>query len=351
MFTRNRVKAYPVIFSENNLKRGNARIVVANSGCANACTGEEGRQNVRRMASRAAGKFNLSEKDAVVASTGVIGVQLPIAKIETGIEALNVSIDGGHDFARAIMTTDTMPKEIALSVENGKYTIAGVAKGSGMIHPDMATMFCFITTDAAVEHGFLKKALRKSVDKSFNMISVDGDTSTSDIVAVLANGRAGNKAITVNNGQVFQEALDYICTYLAKLIARDGEGATKMIEVTVEKAASLEEARNAARTVTSSSLLKSAIHGNDPNWGRIAAAIGRSGASIDEENMEIYINESCIFKGGQPQDFDAERMSTAIKKSENVLLRICLNTGRHSATGWGCDLSEEYVTINSDYTT
>jgi glutamate N-acetyltransferase / amino-acid N-acetyltransferase len=351
MFTRNKVKAYPVAFSEHNLSGGSARVIVANAGCANACTGEVGKGNVHKMAHLAAAKFGVADNEAIVASTGVIGVQLPIEKIANGIAALKATPEGGHDFARAIMTTDTLPKEIALSVDGGKYTIAGVAKGSGMIHPDMATMFCFITTDAEVELEFLRKALKKSVDRSFNMISVDGDTSTSDIVAILANGKAGNAPINSRNGKSFQDALDEICIYLAKFIARDGEGATRLIEVIAENAASSREAKTAARTVASSYLLKSAIHGNDPNWGRIAAAVGRSGVKAEQDLMEISINNAGVFKNGMPTDFDAEALSAAMKESDAVTIRICLNQGRFKATAWGCDLSEEYVTINSDYTT
>jgi len=350
-FTTNQIKSYPVIFSQTNLKNGVAQLIVANAGCANACTGEEGVSNTETMARHTGAKLGVLSGDVVVASTGVIGVQLPIDRIKTGIDNLNISKDGGRDFARSIMTTDTFPKEIAVLVENENYTIAGVAKGAGMIHPDMATMFCFITTDANVEVNFLRKALKNSVDNTFNMITVDGDTSTSDIITVLANGLAGNKKIQEKNGAVFQEALNYVCTFLAKCIARDGEGATKLIEVVVDKVSSERDARIAARTIAGSSLVKSAIHGNDPNWGRIAAAIGRCPVKVEEKKLEIFICDICVFKNGKPETIDENGLSNSISGSKTVNIKVCLNDGKFSATSWGCDLSEEYVTINSAYTT
>jgi glutamate N-acetyltransferase/amino-acid N-acetyltransferase len=288
-------------------------------------------------------------------------VPLPMDKIRDGIARIDISCGKGADLALAMMTTDTFAKEIALFVETEsfRFTIGGVAKGAGMIHPDMATMLCFITTDASIEAGFLQSALNKAVgatlnravESTFNMITVDGDTSPSDMVIVLANGLAGNKIINKGNGKSFREALDEVCLYLAKSIARDGEGATKLIEVVVEGAASQNEARLAARTVAGSPLVKSAIHGNDPNWGRVVAALGRSGARVVEKKLDVYLNNVCVMKQGSPVTFDKKELSLSLAESKDVLIRASLNLGRGKATAWGCDLSKEYVTINSAYTT
>jgi len=231
-----------------------------------------------------------------------------------------------------------------------KFTMGGVAKGAGMIHPNMATMLCFITTDAAVSADFLQAALHKAVDGSFNMVSIDGDTSPSDCVFLLANGLAGNEPIDFDNGDTFQEALTAVCTHLAKSVARDGEGATKLIEVTIEGAEGQIWARQAARTIAGSPLVKAAIHGSDPNWGRIVAALGRSGARVSEDRLDVYLNDICVMKQGCPAPFSKAKAST-LSNSDNVLIRLCLNLGDGQATAWGCDLSEEYVRINSAYTT
>jgi len=251
------------------------------------------------------------------------------------------------------MTTDTRPKEIAVRVDSkgGKFTIGGVAKGAGMIHPNMATVLCFIATDAVVSADFLRAALHTAVDGSFNMVSIDGDTSPSDCTFLLANGLAGNESVTFGNGEAFQEALNAVCTHLAKSIARDGEGATKLIEVTIEGAEDLVSARQAARAVASSSLVKAATHGNDPNWGRIVAALGRSGARVREDKLDVYLNEVCVVKQGSLFPFNKVDTITTLGNTDNVLIKLCLNLGDGKATAWGCDLSEEYVTINSAYTT
>jgi len=351
VFTTNAIKSAPVILSRNHLKDKKARAVVVNSGCANACTGDSGMADAVEMAKLAAEKLEVSAEDVLVASTGVIGVSLPMERICTGIHQVALKKDGGHDFARAMMTTDTFPKEIALSVksEPGEFTIGGVAKGAGMIHPNMATMLCFLTTDAAVEAGFLQAVLQKAVDNSFNMITVDGDTSPSDTVVILANGLSQTKTINKRNGGLFQKALDEVCIYLAKCVARDGEGATKLIEVVVEAAVNEAQARLAARTVASSPLFKAAIHGNDPNWGRAVAALGRSGVEVNEKKLEVYLNDVCVMKQGSPVSFDKQKVSAGLAGRE-VSARLCLNLGQGKAVAWGCDLSEEYVTINSDYT-
>jgi glutamate N-acetyltransferase/amino-acid N-acetyltransferase len=353
VFTINAIKAAPVILSQNNLRNKRAQALVVNSGCANACTGDAGLADAVEMANLVAGKLNIKPEDVLVASTGVIGVPLPMEKIRAGIAQIDISCGKGADLALAMMTTDTFAKEIALFVEteSGRFTIGGVAKGAGMIHPNMATMLCFITTDASVDAGFLQLALNKAIDATFNMITVDGDTSPSDMVVILANGLAGNKIINRGNGKSFQEALNEVCLYLAKSIARDGEGATKLIEVVIENAASQSEARLAARTIAGSPLVKSAIHGNDPNWGRVVAALGRSGARVVEEKLDVYLNNVCVMKQGCPATFNKKELSISLAESKDALIRLCLNLGKGKATAWGCDLSKEYVTINSAYTT
>jgi len=274
--------------------------------------------------------------------------------IRTGLNQIVLSSNGGHELARAMMTTDTVPKEaaVAVSTDDCRFTIGGVAKGSGMIHPELGTMLCFLTTDAAVELEFLKSALRRAVDTSFNMISVDGDTSPSDTVLIMANGLAGNVPITVGSqlADAFQPALEQVCIYLARAIAGDGEGATRLIEVTVSGAASEAEARLAARTVVSSPLVKTAVHGADPNWGRIIVAVGRSGVAVEEAKIDLDIGEVSVVRGGLPLPFPEEGVVQVLKQSQ-VPIRVHLNLGTASATAWGCDLSEEYVTINSQYLT
>ena len=351
VFTVNQIKSAPVIMSQKHLAGRRAQAIVANSGCANACVGEQGSADALEMAGLAAAKLGIPPEDVLVASTGVIGVPLPMDRVRVGIKEIELSREGGHDFARAIMTTDTRPKEIATQVGAGDFIIGGAAKGAGMIHPDLATMLCFITTDASVDASFLQSSLVKAVEISLNMISVDGDTSPSDCVFLLANGLAGNEMISFGNGDAFQEALSAVCVHLAKSIARDAEGATKLIEVAVEGAKEQVQARLAARTIASSPLVKAAMHGNDPNWGRIVAALGRSGAQLVAERLDVYLNNICVMKGGCRTPFNKKELRTALAKANDVLIRVCLNLGNGKATAWGCDLSEEYVRINSEYTT
>jgi len=250
------------------------------------------------------------------------------------------------------MTTDTVPKEVAVRAAEGNFIVGGVAKGAGMIHPDLATFLCFLTTDAGVELAFLKSALRQAADLSFNMVSIDGDTSTNDTVLLLANGVAGGEIISSGSGraEIFQQALNALCLYLAKATARDGEGATKLVEVTVNGAPNVAEARAAARTVVSSSLVKTAIYGSDPNWGRILAAVGRSGVEVVEAKIDLYLGKLCLLKAGRPQSFDREEAVKLLKEKE-ISIILDLNLGGGTATAWGCDLTEEYVKINSHYTT
>ncbi len=354
LFTTNRIKAAPVVLSQERLRGGRAMAVVANSGCANACTGEQGLADAVEMARLVARGMGISPEDVLVASTGVIGQRLPMKLIRDAIDRVAFSREGGHELAKAIMTTDTVPKETAAVVRVGKseFTIGGAAKGSGMIHPDLATLLCFLTTDAVVDVDFLRLSLRKAADVSFNMLSIDGDTSPNDMVLIMANGRAGNEVLGQGSEQAgaFQQALDQVCIYLAKSIARDGEGASKLIEVTVGGAPSMAEARLAARTVVSSPLVKAAVHGSDPNWGRIMAAVGRSGVEVVESKIDLHIGDICVVREGKPVPFSEGELLRVLSDRE-VPIGVQLNLGAATATAWGCDLSEEYVTINSQYMT
>ena len=354
LFTTNRIKAAPVVLCQQRLAAGRAVAIVVNSGCANAFTGEEGLADAAEMADLAAKNIGVSPENVLAASTGVTGQPLPMKLIRAGIGQIVLTKDGGHELARAIMTTDTMAKEAAVAVTAGgdEFIIGGVAKGSGMIHPELATLLCLLTTDAAVDIDFLKLALQKAADVSFNMVSIDGDTSPNDVVLVMANGLAGNKVISPDSREAsaFQQGLDQVCIYLAKGIAGDGEGASKLIEVTVSRAISVAEARLAARTVVSSPLVKAAVHGSDPNWGRIIAAVGRSGTEVVESKIDLYLGNICLVRAGKPQPFSKPRVVEILSESE-VPISLRLNLGTASATAWGCDLSEEYVTINSQYMT
>ncbi len=350
VFTTNRVKAASVVLSQQRLRDGKAEAVAVNSGCANACTGKRGMKDAVEMAKLVAGKLGIVEDDVLVASTGVIGTTLPMERIKTGIEEITLTTEGGHELARAIMTTDTVPKEAAVKAEG--FTIGGMAKGSGMIHPNLATMLCFLTTDANIDADYLRTALKEAVDISFNMLSIDGDDSTNDMVLIMANGKSRGEPVVAGSEQAerFREALNKVCIYLAKELARDGEGATRLIEVNVSGAASLEDARIAARTIVGSMLLKAAVHGSDPNWGRIIAAAGRSGAALEEDKLYLEIGGVCLVKDGAPVNYDKDKVVKHLGGDE-VRIDLKLNMGNAAATAWGCDLSEEYVTINSEYTT
>lgn len=354
-FTTNKVRAASVQLTQRRLAEGQpVRAVVINSGVANACTGPEGLADALEMARLAAAKVGVATEQVLVASTGVIGVRLPLHKIARGLQEIVLRPDGGHDLARGMMTTDTRPKEVALrlSLEGREVALGGVAKGAGMIHPNMATMLAFIATDAAIERPFLEAALRRSVDLSFNMISVDGDTSPSDTVLLLANGRAGNSPLRADSPEAptFQAALDQACAFLAQAIVRDGEGATKFIEVRVSGAQNEAQARLAARAVARSNLVKAAVYGSDPNWGRILGAIGYSGADVDPDIADIAIGEIELMRGGKILPFDRAAASAALQGPE-VLIKAHLHLGPGEATAWGCDLTEKYVEINAKYTT
>lgn len=354
VFTRNQVRAAPVRLSEQRLAAGTARGVVVNAGNANACTGAQGVRDAEEMTALSAARYGLAPETFLVASTGVIGVNLPMEKVRDGIARIAVSVASGHEAALAIMTTDTRSKERAVQIEiQGRtVTIGGMAKGSGMIHPNMATMLGFITTDAAVDPTFLRDAVHRAADVSFNLISVDGDTSTNDTLIVLANGAAENPTITAGTPDAvrFQEALDDVAIDLAKAIARDGEGATKLIEMVVDGARSTADARKAARAVVSSSLFKAAVYGADPNWGRILCALGYSGAEVDAERADIRIGDVYLMRGGEIQPFDKAHAAAQLK-GPDVYVFADLHLGDASARAWGCDLTEEYVDINGRYTT
>jgi len=354
LFTSSKIKSAPVTLCQKKIQKGSAVALVVNSGCANAYTGEQGLADANEMVTLAAEAIGEPPEEVLVASTGVTGQLLPMKLIKDGISQIILSHDGGHELARAIMTTDTVTKETAIAIKDGgsEFTIGGIAKGSGMIHPALATMFCFLTTDAAVDLHFLRSALRKAVDISFNMISVDGDMSPSDTVLIMANGLAGNEPISSGSqmADTFQQALDKICIYLAKALVRDGEGATKFIEVTVDGAISSTEARLAARTIVSSSLVKAAMNGSDPNWGRILMALGQSGIEVIESKIDLYLGDINVLKGGRPLPFSIQKAVQVLKQSE-VFINVHLNLGTASATAWGCDLSKEYITINSQYMT
>ena len=350
VFTTNKVKAAPVLLDQKRLKKGTVRAVVMNSGSANACTGERGMKDAMEMTKLVARQTGVAPEEALAASTGVIGVPLPMKRIREAMPRIILSIQGGHDLARAIMTTDTVPKEAAVKADG--FILGGMLKGAGMIYPELATMLCFLTTDAPVDGAFLKQALRKAADISFNMLSIDGDSSTNDTVLIMANGLAGGEMIKKGNrrAEVFQRALDKICVYLAKESARDGEGATKLIEVKVSGAATKKDAQKAARTIVSSMLVKAAVHGSDPNWGRVLAAAGRSGIALEPGKVELYIGDTRMVKGGEPVPFDKKGVVKYLAGKE-VHITLNLHLGRGEAVAWGCDLSEEYVKINAEYTT
>ncbi len=361
VFTRNQVVAAPVIVDRETLQKNCEKIhaVVANSGNANACTGQPGLANARSMQSLAAGAVGCHADQVLVLSTGVIGVQLPMDRIACGINevANNLESSGGSLAAQAIMTTDTYPKHSAVRVElaDGVVTIGGIAKGSGMIHPNMATMLGVLTTDAAVEPSVLQKTLRTAIDQSFNLISVDGDTSTNDTVLLLANGAGGVEVADQNDVAQFQGALNDICTKLAKSIVRDGEGATKFVEINVAGAPDDQAAHAIASTIATSPLVKTAFAGSDANWGRILAAAGRAGIPFDQHQVSLFIG---ITDPGQLQLVD-QGTSTPYQESDAAAIfgepefKILFDMGNGSgvATMWTSDLSHEYVTINADYRT
>jgi glutamate N-acetyltransferase/amino-acid N-acetyltransferase len=358
MFTSNKVKAAPVILSSKLVKSGKARAIVVNSGSANACTGSQGLKDAQAMVDAAAKALDVSKKLVLVASTGSIGKLLPMKKIKKGIPKLakKISKSGSSLFARTIMTTDTRPKDIAVEIllKGKKVRIGGAVKGAGMINPDLlhATMLGFISTDAKIKSGLLKKALFEAVNDSFNMVTVDNDRSTNDSVFALANGKSGCSEIQAGTGgyKKFADALKFVCTYLAKEIARDGEGATKFIEVKVSGGKTLSDARCAAKAVAGSNLVKAAVFGGDPNWGRIMSALGYSGVQINPNRIDISIGKAKVVKSGKGVKFSTSSVLGHLK-GKKILFAINLNMGSGAATAWGCDLTDGYVKVNADYHT
>ncbi len=351
VFTQNQSTAAPVHVSKAHTTNASLRAAVVNSGNANCATGAQGLEDAREMTQLAAALVGCAAEDVFVNSTGIIGHYLPMELLRAAIPQLQPSPDGGEAFARSIMTTDTFQKESVATFEvNGiEYTIGGCAKGAGMIHPDMATMLAFFTTDAPVAASDLDSAFRHAMDRSINMVTVDGDTSTNDSSVILANGAAGGEALSGVSLDAFRDALAEASIPLAKMIARDGEGATKRIAMTVSGAKTWEDAREVARTVVVSPLLKAALSKYDPNWGRILMAAGRAGVPYDLDKVKIWISDLCVFDGTATGVPDEE--ASAKTQGEEVFLRMDLGQGSSEATAWGCDLTEEYVRFNADYVT
>lgn len=354
LFTTNLCCAAPVLVSRSHLEKsgGMVRAVICNSGNANAATGEKGMDDARAMAEAVASDFGLNPEEVIVASTGVIGQLLPMEKVVGGISSLPLVLqrESCLDAAGAIMTTDTFPKFFTLDVElsGGKCRLSGIAKGSGMISPNMATMLAFMTTDAKIDPSLLKQALEKANRNSFNAITVDGDTSTNDMAMIMASGFGLEILPGSDDFGLFSDALEALMTFLAKLIVIDGEGATKLVGITVEGAADRKDAEIAARTIAQSSLVKTAIHGEDANWGRIIAAAGRSGALFNQDDLELYFNDLCILKPSFIADFSEDAAAEIMsKKAYDIILRVGKGPGK--ATIWTCDLSREYVDINGSY--
>lgn len=361
VFTTNVVKAAPVLWDKEVVEsEWEAQAIVVNSGIANACTGKLGYEYCRETAGAAADALEISPQSVLICSTGVIGMQLPMEKMTEGVRMLAKAIkpgeEAGTDAAKAIMTTDTRNKQVAVKVTIGgkEVTIGGMCKGSGMIHPNMCTMLAFVTTDVNISKKLLQEALSADVQDTFNMVSVDGDTSTNDTLLVLANGQAGNPEITEKGADydTFVEALHYVNETLAKKIAGDGEGATALFEVKVIHADNKEDAKTLAKSVITSSLTKAALFGHDANWGRILCALGYSGAKFDPEAIELYLESSAgkilIFKDGMAADYSEEEATRILSCSEVTAL-VDMKMGEAEATAWGCDLTYDYVKINADY--
>jgi glutamate N-acetyltransferase/amino-acid N-acetyltransferase len=356
MFTSNRIKAAPVLVSRRNVQKGIARAIVANSGNANACTGEDGIAAALGMTVAAAGNIGCDPSEILVASTGVIGRPFPIEKVTAGIPRAigKLSVEGGALAARAIMTTDTVPKETSIEIDPGDVPVrlGAIAKGAGMIRPDMATMFCFITTDADIELSALRKALRHAVGTSFNCITVDGDMSTNDTVFILANGMAGNQTLRSRSKafDVFTEGLTEVCLRMAKALVMDGEGATKFIAIRVAGAASKEEARQVGLAIANSPLVKTAFFGCDPNWGRIICAAGYSGVAVDESRIAIAMNDTVLFDTGRVVPFHETELRKSLAARE-ISVDISLGMGQAETTIYTTDMSHDYIKINAEYTT
>ena len=357
VFTQNLVVAAPVLVSREHLRSKTHRAIIVNSGCANAVTGAEGLANSQRTTQILADFFNCNVREILVCSTGVIGVQLNMEKLESGIREAtsNLAAENGFKIAEAIMTTDTKPKRAAKSFTLGgkRVTIAGVAKGAGMIHPNMATLLSFVTTDASISKKVLQTALNTAVNLSFNRVTIDGDTSTNDTLAVLANGAAENPMIENLSGadyERFLKGLIEVCQDLAIQVARDGEGARKLITIHVKNAPNEKMAHKIAETIATSPLVKTAIAGEDANWGRILAAAGRAGVKFDVTKVDIKLGDLFVAKNGRGLKFD-EAKALVILKKDDIKITLNLNQGAAEVTEWTCDLTEEYIQINADYRT
>jgi len=351
VFTTNRAQAGPVLVSREHLASGRARAAVVNAGCANAATGEVGLADAREMATLVAQGLSCRSEEIVVASTGVIGVRLPMEKLRAGVPRAvrQLSVDGAGDAARAILTTDTRPKEVLVEValSSGTVRIGGMAKGAGMIAPRMATMLAFFTTDAGLEAAALERALREAVGASLNRITVDGDTSTNDMALILSSGVAA-RVLPGSDETAFREGLVIAARRIAEMIVRDGEGATRVAEVRVEGAASDADADAIARTIAESPLVKTALHGGDPNWGRILAAAGRAGVAFDVKGMDIWIGDVWVAEGGAARAYN-EAVAAAAMGEDPVRLRVRLRDGGATSWMWTTDLSHGYVDVNAHY--
>jgi len=357
LFTTNKIYAAPVKLSRKVAQKGRIRAFVVNSGNANACTGEQGYRDAEEMARIAAKCLKISEDEILIASTGIIGRSLPMDKVATGIKTAASSLGNtpahGNNMARAIMTTDTKQKDIAvrLKINNKDVIVGGITKGAGMIAPNLATMLCFLTTDVSMPAPLLHECLRNAVESSFNRITIDGHMSTNDTIAIIANGASGvNITSKGPELQIFQDGLNYVTSYLAKAIVKDGEGATKFIQIDVAGARSRSDATKIARSVADSPLVKTAINGEDPNWGRIVSAAGYAGVELNESTTNLYINDILIFARGMPTLCDLNQLSTSMKNTD-INIRLELGLGDCTDTLWTCDLSHEYVTINAEYHT
>ncbi|MGO4788225.1 bifunctional glutamate N-acetyltransferase/amino-acid acetyltransferase ArgJ [Paenibacillus sp. 2KB_20] len=358
VYTTNLIQAAPLKVTRESLQDGKLRAIVVNSGNANACTGKQGEEDAYTMRASTAAQFDLEENDVAVASTGVIGELLKMDRVTSGIAGLPARLSGGSEgaesFSQAILTTDLVKKEACVTVQvNGtKVTIAGTAKGSGMIHPNMATMLGFMTTDAVIGQDALQLLLRQSTNLTFNMITVDGDTSTNDMLVAMASGLAGHEALSPEHPDwdAFAAGFHYVCQQLAKAIARDGEGASRLIEVRVNGAESDDDAQAIAKTIIGSSLVKSAVFGADANWGRIIAAVGRAGRPVNPETVDIAIGPISVLEQSRPVAFD-EDAALVYLQGDTVDIDVKLHIGNGSATAWGCDLTYDYVRINAAYRT
>ncbi len=355
VFTTNKVRAAPVILSEKHVENGKARAIIANAGNANACTGDPGLNDARRTADLVSRELGINPEDVLVASTGVIGEYLDMDLIAGAIPGLTKALtpDAVPLAAQAIMTTDSFPKISSFVGRAGEhaYRIIGIAKGAGMIMPDMATMLCFILSDININSDDLKRALLSSVETTFNRISVDGDTSTNDTVLAMANGLAGNKDLHGEDYDIFAEGLRNVMWDLARMIVRDGEGATKLVSVEVKNAFSPSDALMAVKTVANSSLVKTALYGQDPNWGRIMAALGRAEIEMREDRVDIWIGDAQIVAGGLGMGAEAEKLAAEIMTLKEFSLTVDLHQGEYHERMFTCDLTHEYVTINADYRT